>query len=154
MLKSKARQRAEPRGEPAISIIAAGMTVTGDLRAQGTIRIEGEVTGAVEAAKAVVVGREGVVDGDITTQDAVISGRVRGTLTVGSRLEVNATAQVEGEVHARRLVLEEGATLNGTVHMGQPRGAEDPTAPGHRTKRSNGSPASRESQEALAVAAD
>jgi cytoskeletal protein CcmA (bactofilin family) len=101
-----------------ISIIGPGMNVVGDCSTDGTIRIEGRVEGSIRAGKAVVIGKEGIVDGDVSTQDAVVSGTVRGTLVAASRLEVQATATVEGEVRAKRLQLEEGAVLNGTVQMG------------------------------------
>lgn len=112
--------------EAVISIIGPGMRVVGDCETDGTVRIEGVVEGAVRAGKAVVVGKDGKVKGDITTQDAVISGTVQGTLSAESRLELQATARIEGEVRARRMQLEEGAVLNGTVQMGAPKGATQP----------------------------
>lgn len=105
--------------ESVISIIGPGMKVTGDCETDGTVRIEGTVQGSVRAGKAVVVGKEGLVEGDIATQDAVISGRVQGTLVAESRLELQGTSHIEGDVRARRIQLEEGAVLNGTVSMGQ-----------------------------------
>ena len=101
-----------------ISIIGPGMKVVGDCHTDGTVRIEGTVEGSVSAGKAVVVGKEGVVDGDVSTQDAVISGQVRGTVRAESRLELQATSRIEGEVRARRMQLEEGAILNGTREPG------------------------------------
>ena len=73
----------------------------------------------MKAGKAVVVGKDGLVDGHVHTQDAVIGGRITGSLTAASRLELQATAQVDGEVQARRMQLEEGAVLNGKVSMGE-----------------------------------
>jgi cytoskeletal protein CcmA (bactofilin family) len=108
--------------ESVISIIGPGMRVVGDCETDGTIRIEGIVEGSVRAGKAVVVGKDGVVSGDIATQDAVISGTVNGTLVADSRLELQATSRIEGDVRARRLQLEEGAIFNGTVHMGETTG--------------------------------
>lgn len=101
-----------------ISIIGPGMKVIGDCDADGAIRVEGSVTGNIRAGKAVVVGRDGRVDGDIFTQDAVIAGIVTGTLRAESRLEVQASSRIEGEVIAARMQLEEGAMLNGTIQMG------------------------------------
>ncbi|MEM7416571.1 MAG: polymer-forming cytoskeletal protein [Gemmatimonadota bacterium] len=100
-----------------ISIIGPGMKIVGDCETEGTIRVEGTVEGSIKAGKAVVIGKKGVVTGDISTQDAVISGRVEGTLLAASRLELQATCHIEGEVHTRRMQLEEGAVLNGSVHM-------------------------------------
>ncbi len=105
--------------ESVISIIGPGMTIVGNVQTDGTVRIEGTVEGSIKAGKAVVIGKQGLVNGDISTQDAVISGRVDGTLIAASRLELQATCHIDGEVHTRRMQLEEGAVLNGNVHMGQ-----------------------------------
>ena len=115
-----ARERSgnKPSPEATISIIGPGMNIVGDCETEGSIRIEGSITGSVRAGKAVVVGENAWVKGDISTQDAVLSGKVTGTIVAGSRLEIKATSRIEGDVHARRLQLEEGAVLNGTVNMG------------------------------------
>lgn len=116
---SRDRQSAAAPSDAVISIIAAGMKVVGDCTTEGTLRIEGTVEGTVRAGKAVVVGKDGLVDGHVHTQDAVVGGRITGSLTAASRLELQATAQVDGEVRARRMQLEEGAVLNGKVTMGE-----------------------------------
>lgn len=105
--------------EQVISIIGPGMKIVGDCDADGAVRVEGTIIGNIRAGKAVVVGKEGVVDGDIFTQDAVIAGTVKGVIRAESRLEVQASSRVEGEIVAARMQLEEGALLNGTVQMGQ-----------------------------------
>ncbi len=116
--KGKGKGKGGSEGEATISIIGPGTRVHGDLETEGTVRIEGEVRGDVTADKAVVLGAEGVVEGDIRTHDAVLSGIVRGTVVAVSRLEVHASCRIDGEVRARRMQLEEGAVLNGSVAMG------------------------------------
>ena len=83
-----------------------------------------------------VLGKEAEVVGDIFTQDAVIGGRVTGTLAAESRLELQSTCVVEGSVRARaeHLQLEEGARFNGQIEMidardgGAPAASETPKA--------------------------
>ena len=138
MLKGKAdrqsaaqRDRAPARsGDGAISIIGPGMRIVGDLITDGTVRIEGRVEGTVRAGKAVVVGKEGEVIGDISTQDAVIGGHVKGTVQAESRLELEATSVIEGEVQApdHHFRLDEGARFNGTIQMGGHSGAKQKPA--------------------------
>ncbi len=111
-----------------ISIIGPGMKVIGDCITDGTMRVEGEVEGSIKAGKAVVVGKEGSVDGNIETQDAVISGKVNGTINAASRLELQSTCRIDGEVYVRRMQLEEGAILNGRVHMGETKAPEIKTS--------------------------
>lgn len=105
--------------EGAISIIGPGMRIDGDLATDGTVRIEGTIAGTIKAGKAVVLGQTGEVIGDIFTRDAVIGGRVKGTLVADSRLELQSSCTVEGEIRARasHLHLEEGANFNGQIHM-------------------------------------
>ncbi|HSJ13889.1 MAG TPA: polymer-forming cytoskeletal protein [Longimicrobiales bacterium] len=105
--------------ENAISIIGPGMRVVGDCDTDGTLRIEGAVQGTVRAGKAVVIGKDGVVNGDVITQDAIIGGRVNGSVIAESRLELQTTCIVEGEIRARRIKLDEGGRMNGTVHIGE-----------------------------------
>jgi cytoskeletal protein CcmA (bactofilin family) len=115
--------------ETVISIIGPGMRIVGDCETDGTVRVEGTVEGSIRAGKAVVVGKDGLIKGDVTTQDAVVSGRVVGTLTAESRLELQSSSHVEGEIFARRMQLEDGAMLNGTVHMGEMKRRTEPRDP-------------------------
>ncbi|HEV2150121.1 MAG TPA: polymer-forming cytoskeletal protein [Longimicrobiaceae bacterium] len=103
----------------AISIIGAGMRIVGDLITDGTVRVEGRVEGTIRAGKAVVLGKGGEVVGDIFTQDAVIGGRVQGRVIAESRLELQSTSEITGEITARtsHLQLDEGARFNGQVQM-------------------------------------
>lgn len=113
-------------GESAISIIGAGMRIEGDIVTDGTVRVEGQIKGTIRAGKAVVLGKDAEVVGDIHTQDAVVGGRVVGTLVVESRLELQATSVVEGSIRASaaHLKLDEGARFNGQIEM-----IEAPVAP-------------------------
>jgi cytoskeletal protein CcmA (bactofilin family) len=119
---SRDRPMPAPRaaaGEGAISIIGPGMRIEGDLATDGTVRVEGTIIGTIKAGKAVVLGQSGEVVGDIFTRDAVIGGRIKGTLVADSRLELQSSCVVEGEIRARasHLHLEEGANFNGQIRM-------------------------------------
>ncbi len=101
-----------------VSIIAPGMKVIGDCSSDGIVRIEGRVEGLIKAAKSVVVGKDGVVKGDIETQDVIVAGRVSGTITAQSRVELQASCHVEGDIRSRRIKLDEGGHVDGRLHMG------------------------------------
>jgi cytoskeletal protein CcmA (bactofilin family) len=105
--------------ESAISIIGPGMVVEGDIKTEGTIRVEGTVRGTIRAGKAVVLGKTGEINGDVLTQDAVIGGKIVGTIVAEGRLELQGTCSIEGEVRAaaERVLLQEGARFNGNIKM-------------------------------------
>ena len=105
--------------EAVISVIGSGMKVTGDIQTDGSVRIDGSIKGDVRAGKSVVIGKGGRVEGNIFTQDSVLSGRVTGSVVAESRLEVQTTAVIQGDIQARRMQLEEGASLQGQVLVGE-----------------------------------
>lgn len=104
-------------GEGSLSIIAAGLTITGDLETDGVVKIEGKVEGAIRAGRQVLIGRQGEVRGDITTREAVIGGAVFGTITASERLEVQATSTVTGDIHTKAIAVIEGGKINGMVRI-------------------------------------
>lgn len=117
------RERGAParagQGDGAISIIGPGMHIVGDLTTEGTVRVEGSVRGTIRAAKAVVLGKGGEIVGDVVTQDAVIGGRLSGSIVAESRLELQSTCVIDGEIRARaeHLKLDEGARFSGQIEM-------------------------------------
>lgn len=109
-----------------VSVVGPGMEVVGEIRCDGTVRIEGRVEGSIEASKSVVIGRDGNVAGDITTRDIVIAGSVAGTITGEGRVELQDTCRVEGNVHSPRIQLDEGGKVDGRLHMGHMNGGRKP----------------------------
>lgn len=121
---------ADTRSGAPVSIIGSGMTITGNVTVDGTIRIEGRLEGNVTASQGVVMGPEAVVNGDIHAVDAIIGGRVRGAVETTGRLELHATCDVEGEITAPRFKMDEGGRVSGTVRIGRAadRSASQPVA--------------------------
>ncbi len=110
---------AASRSDTILSIIGPGMHVLGDCKTKDKIRIEGVIEGSVYAEKAVLIGRNGRVTGDITTQEAVIAGSVTGEIVASVRLELRSTSKVDGELRTACLQLEAGGKVNGTVNVGR-----------------------------------
>ena len=120
----------EPRstaqsGSSALSIIAPGTKIDGDIETDGVIRIEGRVEASIRAARQVLVGRQGSVTGDIITREAVIGGRVEGSINAADRLEVQSTSVISGDINTRAIAVIEGGTINGTVRISDARDATD-----------------------------
>ena len=60
------------------------------------------------------------MQGDLYTAEAIIGGRVEGNVHATDRVEVQATAEVLGDVYTRRIVVLEGGSVNGSIKMGSP----------------------------------
>jgi cytoskeletal protein CcmA (bactofilin family) len=121
------RDVAEPLG--GLSIIAAGMTVRGDIESNSTVKVEGTVNGNVHARQQVLVAKDGVVQGNIEAREAIVGGSVDGAIRAAERVEVQAGATVTGDITTRRISVAEGGNLNGVIKMGdQPAPAKDAPA--------------------------
>lgn len=104
--------------EAALSIISAGTRITGDVETSGVLKIDGEISGSVVGARQVLLGRAGVVRGNIAAGEVVLGGVVDGSVAASDRLELQATATVTGDIDTRSIVVIEGAKINGQVRMG------------------------------------
>lgn len=110
-------EREEREASDVVSIVGPGMTVEGDCETDGTLRVEGRVEGTIRAGKAVVVGEDGEVVGDVHTRDVVVAGSVDGSISATSRVELQESARVEGDIRCRRVKLEEGGYVEGRLEM-------------------------------------
>jgi cytoskeletal protein CcmA (bactofilin family) len=115
--------RGNAPGAAGLSIIGLGMTVHGDIETAGVVKVEGIVNGHVTAGQQVLVAKGGQIDGDVDTGEAVVGGSVHGSVHAVVRVEIQAGAVVQGDVTTKRILVAEGAVLNGAIRMGD---LEDP----------------------------
>ena len=102
-----------------ISTVGEGMTLRGDCHTEGSLIVEGTVIGQVYACRTVVIGEQGVVDGKIYAEDLVVAGRALGSAYVRSRVELQSTGYLSGEVIAPVVHLGAGAKLAAQVSIGE-----------------------------------
>lgn len=115
--KSKSETFQETATHGSASIIASGTTLKGDISSSGDIRIDGVLQGNIHCTAKVVIGSNGVVNGDIAGQQADIMGKVTGTIKVKELLQLKGGSQVNGNIHAGKLQIEPSANFNGQCHM-------------------------------------
>ena len=101
-----------------INLIGAGTTIEGDIKSSGDIRVDGTVYGSVQSKAKVVLGSTGLVEGDINSQNADISGTIKGKTVCSELLFLKSTARVTGDIVTGKLVVEVGATFTGSCNMG------------------------------------
>lgn len=100
--------------------LGASALISGDVRA-GSLSVEGLVEGKVECSEDLDLGKSGRLNGDVVAGRKInISGQVFGSIMTPGALRLAPTARLEGDIRARALVMEEGATLNGTCSMRAP----------------------------------
>lgn len=102
---------------PARNIIGNGTIIKGEIESNGDIRVDGKVIGTLKSTGKIVLGQNGVVEGDIYCKQADLSGHVKGRLVVEELTSMKSTSVVEGELNTKQLFIEIGAKFNGKCEM-------------------------------------
>ena len=118
MFNSKSKSSFDETPASATSIIGAGTTITGNVQSNGDIRIDGVIKGNLAAKAKILIGAEGVVEGDIDGNQADVLGKVTGKIKVADLLYLHGQAVVDGDIYAGKLQIEPTASFNGQCHMG------------------------------------
>ena len=100
-------------------LIGAGTVVEGNIVFVGGLRVDGTVKGAVAAAEGnqgtLVLSEQAVVEGEIHVAHVVVNGAVRGPIHASESVELQARANVSGDVHYRTLEVQLGAIVEGRL---------------------------------------
>jgi cytoskeletal protein CcmA (bactofilin family) len=100
------------------SILGKGARFKGTFEGAGTVRIESEVDGTIKGADSVVIGKTGVVRGEIHAKQVVVTGRVEGRIVAAERLELQSDSHVKADIFSPRLIISEGVFFEGSCKMG------------------------------------
>jgi cytoskeletal protein CcmA (bactofilin family) len=118
MFNSKSKSSFNETPASSTSIIGAGTTITGNVQSNGDIRIDGIIKGNLAAKAKILIGADGVVEGDIDGNQADVLGKVIGKIKVADLLYLHGQAVVDGDIYAGKLQIEPTASFNGQCHMG------------------------------------
>ena len=102
---------------PVATIVGQDASLRGSYSSKGSIRVDGELYGNLVSEDGVIVGQSGMVRGNITAKAVIIGGKVQGNVTAYQRLDLQSTAQLEGDIATPVLQIEEGATFEGNCQM-------------------------------------
>jgi cytoskeletal protein CcmA (bactofilin family) len=119
MFNSKSKSDAPAGTSGGNTLIGAGTTIKGDLVSNGDVRIDGTLIGNITGSAKVLIGQDGVVQGDIEGLQADIQGSVTGKLAIKELLNLRGEAKIRGNIHAGKLQIEPTVTFNGQCHMGK-----------------------------------
>jgi cytoskeletal protein CcmA (bactofilin family) len=100
-------------------LIGAGTTIEGSITFTGGLRIDGKVRGNLIAAAdkpgTLVISEQARIDGEIHVSHAVINGTVTGPIHATEYVELQAKANVTGDVHYKTLEVQLGAVVQGQL---------------------------------------
>ena len=98
--------------------VGAGTTLTGETDFRSMLRVDGHLTGRLTSEDGtLIIGSTGQVDANIEVGTALVNGAVNGDIVASEKIELGRTARVVGNIKAPRLVMEDGAVLEGGCNM-------------------------------------
>jgi cytoskeletal protein CcmA (bactofilin family) len=102
------------------TIIGAGVVVTGDLKSEGDIHIDGTYTGEVQAHGDVTLGVNAKVKGNITARNVTVSGSLRGNIVAEGEANLRESGHVNGDITCTSLGVDHGGAFVGRSKMQAP----------------------------------
>ncbi len=146
--QKRGRSASESKGEKNMASIGQSIVFKGELSGDEDLEIDGQVEGSVHLDNnELIVGANGHLKAEVNAKSIIVIGRVKGNLTATERIEIQSTGIVEGDIRAPKLLIQEGAVLNGGIDMssgtataGQSvSGSSSPTATGNASDEAHAS---------------
>lgn len=122
MFKSKTKNQMAKQSDitspDKLNRIVEGTKIEGSLRSDSNIRIDGTLIGNVDTKGRLVIGPAGIIEGEITCQNAEIEGKINGKINVEDLLSLKSSARIDGDIFTSKLSIDPGAMFTGSSHMG------------------------------------
>ena len=99
--------------ESKISNVSENLHIIGTVFSSGKISFNGSIKGTLES-KSLYVGENGFIDGKVEADEAVILGRIKGTLK-GNKVRLAASSRIEGDTYHQVIAIEDGAIYEGSI---------------------------------------
>jgi cytoskeletal protein CcmA (bactofilin family) len=100
-----------------LCVIGPKTTVKGDITGDEDILVEGTVEGQIRITRDLRIGPGGSVRAKVEAQSVMVSGELLGDCHATSRVEIQSTGRLTGNIRAPRVVIAEGATFKGNSDM-------------------------------------
>jgi cytoskeletal protein CcmA (bactofilin family) len=112
------------------TFLGSDADVDGSINFQGTIRVDGKVSGKISSnGGTLIVGEKASIDADISVGIVIVMGEVKGTIDAQDRIEVYPPGRVDGDIQAPVISIEPGGIFNGSCAMKKQAASSDKKVP-------------------------
>ncbi len=106
-----------------LTVIGRGVRVRGRIQGEGDLEVAGHVEGEISLHGEVTVSADGLVGANVSGQNILVRGAVRGDLTAEDAVRLEEGARVVGDIRAPRISIAKGALVRGLVQTAALAGA-------------------------------
>ena len=101
-----------------IIFMGKNVEIKGDIRFEGSGRLDGKVEGKINVKGTLILGEGAVITSEIEGGTVIIGGRVKGRIVAHEKAQLLRTSAVNCDILTPSLIIEEGAQFNGSAKMG------------------------------------
>ena len=94
------------------TVISLGAKIDGEFDFASMLHLDGEIIGVIRSKNVVVIGKTGVLRGELSADKVVVNGIFEGELN-SDTLEILAGGLVNGNINVRQIAIENGGKFNG-----------------------------------------
>lgn len=99
------------------NVIAYGTKIEGSISTDTDIRIDGFMKGTLSSNGKVIIGEQGLIEGEVTCKNLDVIGGIKGSFNIAETTSLKSTAVVEGDITTKTISIEPNAVFNGTCKM-------------------------------------
>ena len=105
--------------------IGKSLVIKGEVTGSESLYIDGRVEGSINLpGNRVTIGRNGVVNANVTAREIVVIGKLKGNLAASDRVDIRNEGSLTGDVVAQRISIEDGAFFKGGIDIRKPNAAD------------------------------
>jgi cytoskeletal protein CcmA (bactofilin family) len=119
-----------PAGTTGTCVIGAKTTIKGEIIGDEDVLVEGNVEGQIRVTRDLRVAPGGMVKATVEAQSLIVSGEIVGDCQATTRVEIQATGRLTGNIRAPKIVIAEGAMFRGNSDMSGRKDDRNAAAPG------------------------
>lgn len=118
----------EDNGQGPRTVIGEDVEIVGSIKCSGNIVIDGKLSGDLTCNGNAVIGGTAQVKGNLNVQSVSIHGQMNGNINAKDKIEMKASANLNGDIRGKRLSVEDGVTFIGKSEV-------NPSGPGTAAAR-------------------
>jgi len=100
--------------------IGKTIVICGEVKGKEDLIVDGRIEGTVNLAEnRLTIGPSANVAANLSAKDVLVQGRVQGDIVASGRVELRAGCNLEGDIRALRLAVEDNAVFRGKVDLTQ-----------------------------------
>lgn len=98
-------------------IVGLSSSIEGNIKSEGSIRIDGKISGEIISSGDVIIGDQAVVEANITAEYCEISGSVKGNVQSSTQLKIFKSGKLNGDITVSSFTIEEGGIFSGNCDI-------------------------------------